>query len=190
MLQFDKIWKDVTGRGLSCTTEAKLRRLYLSLVEVSGRNVPGSLAEVGTYQGCSARVISSCFRDRVLHCYDTFEGIVHPRRGELDKGSLAVGIEIAQKYLEGLTNVRLHKGVFPSTFDLKGVKFAFVYSDTDTYFGTKATLVTFMPLMSPGGAILVDDVGNKQCPFIEDALNEVGVKFEFYADSQQAIIRM
>ncbi len=62
------------------------------------------------------------------------------------------------------------EGTFPDTY--KKDSYAFVHSDTDTYFGAKATLDTFWPDMVSGGILVFDDYRYDPCPGIEKALTE------------------
>lgn len=189
MTNWDTAWKAVADKQVTGTTEAKLKRLHTTLADVGARGVQGSLAEIGTYLGCSAHVTAMCFPDRKLHCYDTWYGVVHSVAGELSVGALATTLESAQGFLKAFGHIEFHKGIFPDTFNLFTERFAFVYSDTDTGFGTRATLATFLPLMTPGGVILFDDIGNGQCPHNRKALDDSGVKYELYPESEQALVR-
>lgn len=154
-------------------------------------NVPGLFAEIGTNLGTSAQFTAIVCPERTIHCYDTFTGIVY---GRIKEGEYSDGVHRA-KYDECQANLAdydcvLHPGIFPDTFDLRNEKFAFVYSDTDTYFGTKASLETFYPIMSPGGIILVDDVDHPDAPLIRKALDDFGAPWTHNPTAGQGVVRV
>jgi hypothetical protein len=150
--------------------------------------VPGLFAEIGTYKGVSAHLALMLQPTRTMHCFDTWDGIVHSVPGEQTDGAYRTDLQDAKDFLAGF-NVVFHQGVFPGTFDLWNEKFAYVYSDTDTYFGTKASLEIFLPRMSKGGIIVVDDVDHPNAPFIRKAIDEFNVPWEFDGKSCHGVIR-
>lgn len=84
------------------------------------RNVPGDLAEVGVASGASAKVIASRAPQKVLHLFDTFEGLPDPTREDSSrchKGQYRYSIDDARNYLGAFNNVRFHKGMFPEKRD-------------------------------------------------------------------------
>ena len=124
------------------------------------KNIPGDMAELGVAFGSSARMISSRAPARVLHLFDTFEGLPGPVSGDssrFQKNQYRFAIEDVQQYLTG-TNVRFHKGFFPDTArGLDDLKFAFVHLDADLYESTKAGLEWFYPRLNSGGILICHD---------------------------------
>lgn len=123
--------------------------------------VPGDFAEVGVFQGCSARLICDAKGDKPLHLFDTFEGLPAPSekdRGVHEAGWFACSLESVQEYLRGYPNVHYYKGLFPqSAAGLEANRFAFVHLDVDLYESTLESLKFFYPRMPPGGVILSHD---------------------------------
>ncbi len=123
--------------------------------------LPGAMAEVGVFQGSSARMICEAKGDKELHLFDTFEGL--PESSAADKsvhrvGQYLVTLESVQEFLQGYPNVHFHKGLFPdSAVDVPDQKYAFVHLDVDLYESTLAGLDYFYPKMIPGGVILSHD---------------------------------
>jgi O-methyltransferase len=121
----------------------------------------GAFAEVGVFQGASAKLICETKGDKTLHLFDTFEGL--PPASEHDAGILPAGrykcsLESVQQYLKGYSNVHYHKGVFPeSTSSVEEAKYAFAHLDVDLYQSTADALAYFYPRMVPGGVILSHD---------------------------------
>ena len=125
------------------------------------RAVGGVMAEVGVFQGCSAKLISLAAEPMELHLFDTFEGLPEPLRCErqaMRKGHYAASLEAVSRYLADQPNIIFHKGLFTG----EGVActdrmFSFVHLDVDLKQGTRACLEFFYPRMLPGGVILSHD---------------------------------
>jgi len=135
----------------------------------------GDMAEVGVFQGLSAQCIHRTAPHKTLHLYDTFKGIVKADKSidvHSDGDFANTSVEQARDCVGGGDLVKFHVGVFPDTFTEWDVKFCFVYSDTDTYFGTKATLDVFASRMVPEGKVMFDDYGWKACPGVQKAISE------------------
>jgi O-methyltransferase len=134
----------------------------LAMAVRQAMRVPGDLAEVGVYQGGSAKIIcENRPPGRALHLFDTFAGI--PEVEPIDAGHFSVGdwaapLELAQRYLSRYDGVHFYPGRFPETAQpVKAAKFAFVSLDVDTFQSTLAGLRFFMPRLNPGGILLSDD---------------------------------
>lgn len=126
---------------------------------------PGSIAEVGVFQGASAKLICEAKGGTEFHLFDTFEGL--PDSSEHDesvhsKKQYACSLESVSTYLEGYENVHFHKGLFPASAEaateaLDGKTFSFAHFDVDLYESTRACLEYFYPRMIPGGIMLSHD---------------------------------
>ncbi len=145
---------------------------------------PGAFAEVGVFQGGSARIICEAKGDRRLDLFDTFEGL--PATTDKDAGvhqanQYTCSLESVQEYLKNYPNVHYHKGLFPdSTHDVPEQTYAFAHFDVDLYASTRACLEYFYPRMIPGGIMLSHDY---------DILEGVKQAFqEFFADKPETII--
>ncbi|MCA9241112.1 MAG: class I SAM-dependent methyltransferase [Planctomycetales bacterium] len=123
--------------------------------------LPGAYAEVGCYQGATAKIICEMKGDKPLLLFDTFEGL--PRDGDHDPGvhrtgEYACSLANVQNYLGAYDNVSYHKGVFPdSAREVPEQEYAFVHFDVDLYEGTLACLEYFYPRMTPGGILVSHD---------------------------------
>jgi O-methyltransferase len=131
----------------------------MSLVEAVS-NVPGDLAELGVAGGASAKMIAARAPDRVLHLFDTFEGLPDPSQNDSTKFKRCQyrhTLEDVQAYLNS-RNLRFHKGLFPeSAKALPDTRFAFAHLDADLYGSTKAGLEWFYPRMNRGGIVVCHD---------------------------------
>lgn len=132
----------------------------------SQSRLEGDMAEVGVYQGGSAKIICEAKDQRALHLFDTFAGL--PKVSEKDThfgvkywkdGEFSNTSEKAVRdYLSKYKNVFFHKGRFPETADpVKGTKFSFVHLDVDLYQSTLDCLEFFYPHLIRGGVILTHD---------------------------------
>ena len=122
---------------------------------------PGDFAEVGVYEGSTARVICEVKGDKTLRLFDTFEGL--PVDSDKDpgvhrEGQFACSLQSVADYLAGFPNLSFHPGLFPdSTAEVPEAEYAFVHFDVDLYEGTLACLEYFYPRMIPGGILLSHD---------------------------------
>lgn len=155
----------------------------LSLARAMTR-LPGAFAEVGVYQGTTAKLICEVKGTKPLLLFDTYEGL--PKDSAKDAGvhrvsDYACSLEKVQTYLKDYDGLSWHKGLFPdSTHDVPEQKYAFVHFDVDLYEGTLACLEYFYPRMVPGGVLLSHDFGMLQG--VEQAFHD------FMADKQEPMI--
>jgi O-methyltransferase len=118
---------------------------------------PGHFAEVGVYQGCSARKLYSVSQrqGRKLYLYDTFEGM--PFKGEFDNHEVGLFSECSvYEVRDSMPEAFVIQGVFPKTV-VPMAPVAFVHADADQYQSTVDICRVFAPLMVRGGMILFDD---------------------------------
>jgi hypothetical protein len=124
--------------------------------------VKGDIAEVGVYNGGSAKLICEAKDGRNLHLFDTFEGL--PDLCEIDdhsqfcRGKYRALFEDVKDYLKKYSNVHIYKGLFPSTAKfIRRKKFSFVHLDVDLYRSTLDCLGFFYSRMNKGGVIISHD---------------------------------
>lgn len=149
-------------RERRCLNSAFECYLVMSMARSMTR-LPGKFAEVGVYQGVTAKLIANVKGDRELHLFDTFEGL--PPDCEKDAGvhrvaQYACSLESVRSYLAEYDNIYFHKGLFPeSAREVEESQYAFVHFDVDLYEGTLACLEYFYPRMTPGGVLISHDYG-------------------------------
>lgn len=136
----------------------------------SQSNFEGDMAEVGVYQGGSAKLICEVKESKTLHLFDTFEGL--PKVTEEDThfgmkywetGEFKnTNITNVKNYLSKYRNVKFYKGRFPETAEpIDKKQFSFVHLDVDLYQSTLDCLEFFFPRMVKGGIILTHDFHTK-----------------------------
>ena len=127
----------------------------------SQSGLEGEMAEVGVYQGCSAKIISTASGGRPLHLFDTFSGLPDPDADEhkrMRAGHYAASIEGVRSFLSAQPRISYHPGLFPDTAGpAAGRRFSFVHLDVDLKSSTLACLKFFYPRLVPGGVLLTHD---------------------------------
>ena len=126
----------------------------------------GDLAEVGVYQGGSAKLICEVKKEKKLYLFDTFTGLPEVSDDDTHFGQKHwydnefsnTSVESIKKLLNRYHNVDIVKGIFPeSGKEIADRKFCFVHLDVDLYKSTIDYLRFFFPKMVPGGIILIHD---------------------------------
>jgi O-methyltransferase len=174
-----------------CSLEAwdNVRRdmLVLLMRSVIARRVEGDFAELGVYQGGSARLIHHYAPERVLHLFDTFSGfdareIARPeQKGQFADTSVAA---VLKRIAPLNANVIPHVGRFPDSVpeELRSRRVAFVHLDADLFAPIIAGLEFFYPRTSRGGVVVVHDYN--AWPGARCAVDE------FFADKSEVPIPM
>ena len=148
----------------TCLVQPLEAQLIYSLAKMQAQ-LDGSMAEVGTYQGATAKLICHAKRDRVFYGFDTFEGLPTPGHKDTSHGQpffragkYAASYDDVKAYLASYDGVHLVKGLFPATAEcIETARFSFVHLDMDLYGGTKDALGFFWPRMVDRGVIAVHD---------------------------------
>ncbi len=151
------------------------------------QKIKGDIAEVGVFQGGSAKLICEAGGDlKEIHLFDTFEGLPYVTEKDSPKffiGKYAAQFEVVKVYLKNYRNISLYKGIFPETAEkIKSKKFSFVHLDVDVYQSTLDCLEFFYKRMVKGGIILSHDY-----------ISDMGVKKsfdEFFKDKPEPIIEL
>jgi O-methyltransferase len=153
-------------------------------------SLPGEIAEIGVYEGSTARLLCELKGIKSVHLFDTFEGlpegttatekIVYGKKTAQYRCSL----ESVQGYLKTFDNVNYYRGFFPKSAEGldPNLRFAFVHMDVDLYQSTLDCLKFFYDRMVPGGIMLTHDYS---------ILEGVGNAFrEFLVDKSERIIEL
>ena len=159
----------------------RMSMLDLAIDEVKTKNIAGSVAELGVYQGHFAKVLNGAFSERKLFLFDTFNGFDESEEAyDKEKFGLTHERDFSDTSLEAvLENMPFpescvaRKGLFPSTAEgLENESYCFVSIDTDLYEPIKSGLEYFYDRLSPGGFIFVHDYNNTAFPGARQAVNE------------------
>lgn len=156
----------------------------------------GDLAEVGVYEGGSAIALCQLKGDRILHLFDTWEGM--PKgfvfrdldKKEIYEGLYKADIGICVKKLAPYPEVHFYKGIFPYTAEpIKDKRFCFVHIDIDTYRSTFLALDFFYPRLNIEGMIVIHDYYNGVKAAVDDFLLYREVKFSTCQWDTYAVIQ-
>lgn len=187
------------SRHLTASTDDLAKQLrFHTLMQVvrrvaSGR-VVGDVVECGCWRGHSSHMIASVLSEadwtgRFL-IFDSFEGglsekVVQDRALLGDTGAeetlrqkrlFASDQEAVAAVLSPFAFVELHKGWIPQVFTqvqgLDSRRFALVHLDVDLYAPTLESLRFFVPRMSKGGVVVVDDYASTHFPGATAAVDE------------------
>ncbi len=144
------------------------------LLQIAAKGSKGDYAELGTYEGNTARLIwKNLPKGSRLYCFDTFEGF-DSRDVDIEKKETGLGVQVGQftgTPVEQITKticgkpsnnrLILKEGYFPDTFSgLENVKWRFVHLDCDLYEPTRNGLEKFWPNMVGGGVLAIHDYNN------------------------------
>ena len=148
----------------TCLVQPLEAHLIYSIARMQA-HLEGSMAEVGTYQGATAKLICQAKHNRLFYGFDTFEGLPEPGPKDTTHGQrfyrvgkYAATYDGVKAYLAPFAGVQLVKGVFPATSQcIETAQFSFVHLDMDLYAGTKDALEFFWQRMVDRGVIAVHD---------------------------------
>lgn len=171
-------------RNINLSYEAWDYNRYSSLelcsFEIDKKNLVGSVAEVGVFQGKFAEKINEAFPNRTFYLFDTFEGF-HENDVTIDnKKGYSKGFEDFSNTSETRVlnrmktkeNCIIKKGYFPETANDIDDQFVFVSLDADLYKPTYGGLKFFYPKLLKGGYIFIHDFNNSLYAGIRDAVEE------------------
>jgi O-methyltransferase len=171
-------------RGHTLIDEYRLFELW-SLVQ-TGSDLDGDILEVGVWRGGSAALLARAAQStspgaRVFLC-DTFRGVVKGsscdstyRGGEHTVSRAAVDGLLARLGLDGVTVL---EGVFPEeTAAALGdnVRLRLCHVDVDVYESARDVLHWTWPRLVPGGVVVFDDYGFRECVGVTRLVEEVAV---------------
>jgi len=148
----------------NCLLQPLEAHLIYSLAHMQAQ-LEGCMAEVGTHQGATAKLICHAKQNHLFYGFDTFEGLPEPGPQDTSHGQrffrvgkYAAAYDDVKAYLASFDGVELVKGVFPASAQcVETTQFSFVHLDMDLYEGTKAALAFFWPRMVDRGIIAVHD---------------------------------
>ncbi|WP_051484401.1 TylF/MycF/NovP-related O-methyltransferase [Shewanella waksmanii] len=178
-------------RPYTMTSPERVLAVVRAIDFIVNNQVPGDIVECGVWKGGSAmaaalKLIALKDQSRVLHLYDTFEGMNQPTVDDLDvygrnadsllngdDKQLAelvkaeVNLAAVQQNI-GKTNYPAHlvnyvKGEVESTLPKQQPEeIALLRLDTDWYESTKLELELLYPKVVPNGIVIIDDYGHWQ----------------------------
>ena len=199
----------------ACQTEGGTLQTFLLSRYLLDHHVPGAFVECGVAAGaqlaCMALAMTRANDRRVIHAFDSFQGIPHAGPKDEDQpGKAAFLMERSAPLGQRLTSsgvtvcsldgamtlwkswnfseitVEWHEGWFQHTVPGNSVgPVAFLRLDGDLYESTDCCLRGFYDKVSPGGIVYVDDYGYAGCQkAVTEFLTERALAPEFMQDAQ------
>lgn len=157
--------------------------LYRHLVKYIPSTPDGLLCEFGVAGGKSINFMSKLMPDRVLHGFDSFEGLPEDWGARLPKGAFKQAVPNVA------SNVRLHKGWFSDSlppFLAENVGAVdYLHVDSDLYSSAQTVFELLTPRIRPGTVICFDEFFNyagwKDGEFkaFMEFSEKTGVKYEY-----------
>lgn len=167
-------------RDVSYPDFVRLSSLDMVSKEIYSREIKGSVAEVGVFQGDFARYINRLFFDRNFYLFDTFEGFDNrdlnqdKQKGyyKLDQDFSQTNFNFVLEKMAHIDKCIIKKGYFPESLEGLEDEFCFVSLDTDLYKPIIDGLNYFYPRLSEGGYIFVHDYNNFHYLGVKKAIDE------------------
>jgi O-methyltransferase len=136
--------------------------------DIDERSVPGAIVECGVLDGGTAAIMAfgTAKSGRDIHLFDSWAGLPDISEKDGDAGMWAgdvIGspkrvVSVLKSLKINLGRVTFHKGWFDKTFPKASIdEIALLHLDADFYNSVKLTLETWVPHISKGGYIQIDD---------------------------------
>jgi Macrocin-O-methyltransferase (TylF) len=177
-----ELWSVIDQWPLYCGIANLARSLAILDVFRSTLDVPGHVAEFGTWRGATLMLLSKALRifdpsgAKVVHCFDSFEGLTEfsdqDGGATTMRGNYRGSLDEVQAMIE-LYNLKdeivIHQGrieeTLPQFLDSdSSACFSFVYCDTDLYSSTRDILERLDPRLSVGGMFVLDEWNRADYP--------------------------
>mgnify|MGYP001578873252 CR=1 FL=1 len=138
-------------------------------------SVEGDLAEVGVYNGGSAKIIRETVEGE-LHLFDTFQGLIGGQilsyEEKYSAGDYRTPFDEVSRNLKGLENISYHIGdVVQMKEDVADKKFRFIHIDLDLYVPLKGCIDFFFKHLAKGGIMLVSNY-DEEHPGVKKVVDE------------------
>jgi len=208
---FRKLAKTLSAKGLYLTKSldyktdpaplpvnfdyVRYATLGLCFQEITTKQVPGNVAELGVYRGDFAKRLNQLFADRKLYLFDTFTGFDKQDVATEKSSGFSTGdqsfadtsVEMVLRQMPFAQQCIVKQGFFPATAAGLEDTFCFVSLDADLYDPILEGLRFFYPRLAPGGYIFVHDFNNDQYKGAHQAVLEFcraeGISFTPIPDS-------
>jgi len=171
-----ELWKVIDPWGLYVGISNLAIKLSIADLLRSTLDVPGHIAEFGTWRGDNLLFMAKILRifdpcgSKLVHCFDSFEGLTEFTEQDkvsptevtgFYKGSYEELMDFISLYKMN-NEIIIHKGLIEKTLpkvleENQALSFSFVYCDTDLYSSTKAILESLHDRLSKGGLFVLDE---------------------------------
>ena len=184
-----KYIKERMPTAICVYTEKNVLELALRAVQIDGY-----FLEFGVYKGGTIRFLAKRIGTRVIHGFDSFEGLPDKWAG----ASMAEGtFDLHGKLPRVPTNVRLHKGLFheslPKWCEENPGPIAMIHFDCNLYSSTKVVLDLLGQSITAGTVIVLDEYLNfpnwQQHEFraFQEFVSAHNIDYQYLAYSYQSV---
>lgn len=177
-----ELWSVIDHWPLYCGIANLARSLAIADILKSTLDVPGHVAEFGSWRGANLLFLAKLLRifdpqgSKVVHCFESFEGLgtfvsqdgaADATRGKY-KGSHEELVDIISLY-EMQDEIAIHKGliqdILPAVLaEQQELSFSCVYCDVDLYEPTRIILDQLHPRLARGGVFVLDEWNAENFP--------------------------
>jgi hypothetical protein len=175
--------------ALGFESQRELTEFALSAVQIEGHYL-----EFGVFTGGTIRFIASRIGSRVIHGFDSFEGLPEAWSGfSLGRRAFDVGGRLPRVP----ANVRLHRGWFDDTLPqwvtANPGPVAFIHIDCDLYSSTQTILTLLADRCVAGTIILFDEYFNypnwevHEYKAFQEFVTKYAVKYRYLAFARQQV---
>jgi len=177
-----ELWSVVDHWPLYCGIKNLARFMAIADLLRSKLDVPGHVAEFGSWRGATLMLMAKLLRiydphgSKQVHCFDSFSGLqtfnekdgVGASAQGAYRGDYEELVSLIHLY-ELEDEIIIHKGnileTLPALLDAdQAVSFSFVYCDTDLFEPTQKILECIHPRLMKGGLFVVDEWNYEQWP--------------------------
>jgi hypothetical protein len=166
----------------------------LALFALQAIRIEGHYLEFGVYTGGTIRFIAKRIGNRVIHGFDSFEGLPETWTG-FNLGRR--GFDVGGRLPRVPANVRLHRGWFEDTLPQWLVSnpgpVAFIHTDCDLYSSTQTILTLLADRIVSGTLILFDEYFNypnwelHEYKAFQEFMTKYAVKCSYLAYARQQL---
>ena len=190
-----EIWDVIDHWPLYCGITNLSIRLTISDLLRSTFNVPGHVAEFGSWRGTNVLFMAKLLRifdphgSKIVHCFESFKGLNTFKKEDKNavkfkgkyRGSFKELSDVISLY-EMNDEIVIHKGLIEKKLpqairEDKSLMFSFIYCDVDFYKPTKVILNLVHDRLSKGGLLVFDEWNNTDFPGEGQAVNEFLKKY-------------
>ncbi|WP_051341134.1 TylF/MycF/NovP-related O-methyltransferase [Azospirillum halopraeferens] len=177
------------AREATMSSSTRMYALYKAVHYVVDAGIPGDFVECGVWRGGSVMVIAMALlqrgvTDRVIHLFDTFEGMPAPSDRDVSILNEPAAHLLATQDPQDPASVwcvadlnQVKRNVFATGYPEARFRFvpgrvedtipaaaphdvALLRLDTDWYESTRHELEQLYPRLAPGGVLIIDDYGH------------------------------
>jgi hypothetical protein len=157
---------------LTPNTLASLLRLLMRT-----QALEGVVVELGVYQGGALKKMAEAVPEKWCYGFDTFSGQPEDswREGDFHKPGEFADTSLDGVWSEMPGNVVLMPGWFPDSAAGFDQPITFAHVDMDLEKSTEDAIDWLKPRMVPGGIVVFDDWGWKNCPGVAKAITRAAL---------------